>query len=294
MERWGGASALEGNEWQQMVSYWTTRNRGPARVDYERDPDGLANVCQSSIPAVNRYYHYSQRRALLSLMACIGPPVAGATALDVGCGAGRWCRLLVSLGYQVTGIDLQSDLVWANQTRDSLGIAYQRCAIQEFRPDQSFDLVTSVTVLQHLPRHEQAVAADRIIALLRPGGHVAILENVSDRSSPIVYANARDEWISLFESRGLLLRRAQPYDYSPALRSYYVITRRTRARGLRDRADSHEGSRRGNLLLRADRAIRVAATLGDYIMEPLAVRSGLRVPVGHCALLFRTSPLSRG
>lgn len=286
----GETPASHGYDWQQMVSYWTSRNRGAARVDYDRDPDGLANVCQSSIATVNRYYHRSQRRALLSLLQCLDPPVAGATALDVGCGAGRWCRLLAQLGYAVTGIDLQPGLVQTNRARDVHGVAYERSAVQDFHPHRSFDLVTSVTVLQHLPRHEQGVAADRIVGLLSPGGYLAILENISDRSSPVVHANSIAGWVNLFESRGLLLSHSQPYDYSPALRSYYALTRRLRERRQGDQDDSGgeaRDDRHREFLVKADRGIRVAASMADSVMEPLAVRSGLSVPVGHCALLFR-------
>ena len=42
---------------------------------------------------------------------CLGRRVSGKTVIDIGCGEGRFCRLLAKLGATVTGIDITEALI---------------------------------------------------------------------------------------------------------------------------------------------------------------------------------------
>lgn len=78
-------------------------------------------------------------------------PLAGKTALDVGCGAGLLCEPLARLGAQVTGVDAAPESIAvaaAHATEGGLAIDY-RCA-DVAGMDVRFDLVTSMEVIEHV------------------------------------------------------------------------------------------------------------------------------------------------
>ena len=87
------------------MDIWETRVARVGGPDAERDPDALYNVCHSGVPMwFNDYLARGQRMAYRALFNLI-PPVPDGCALDVGCGAGRWCRFLNKHGYMTTGIE---------------------------------------------------------------------------------------------------------------------------------------------------------------------------------------------
>lgn len=78
-------------------------------------------------------------------------PLAGKTALDVGCGAGLLCEPLARLGAQVTGVDAAPESIAVAATHAAeggLAIDY-RCA-DVAGMDGRFDLVTSMEVIEHV------------------------------------------------------------------------------------------------------------------------------------------------
>src|SRR5262249_24254271 len=151
--------------------------------------DGLGNVCHPGEARwVNAYYDRFQRRIYNWLLGRVPPPSSESLALDVGCGAGRWCRLLKDRGFNTVGIDLQPELVEQNRQRFS-EIQFVRSSIQEYANESSFDLISSVTVLQHLPFEEQAIAVRKMRELTKRGAFVIALENIKDQGQH-VFANS--------------------------------------------------------------------------------------------------------
>lgn len=271
--------------WSEMVRYWNSHNAERGRFDSDRDPDGLNNVCHSGAPtAVNRHYDRGQRRVYLSLLSQVPTP-SGARALDVGCGAARWSRLLDASGYQVTGIDLQSDLIDANITRHP-NIRFFRCELQDFRASRPFHLVSSVTVLQHMPYAEQIVAAERISSLVEQNGHLIILENIADRA-PHVFPNSAPGWIQLFEKEGFSARTVLPYDYSPALRAYGRLRLRNRPEPGDLPAPERFGMERTSMPPVVRRAGLVAASMVDSILDPALERLHAPLSTVHVGILFQ-------
>jgi len=95
--------------------------------------------------------------------------VAGKLVIDVGCGEGRFSRMLAERGATCVGIDPTPGLVAA--ARDRGGMAPVR-AVAEAMPlrDGAFDLAISYITLVDIEGYAEAIA--EMSRLLRPGGRV--------------------------------------------------------------------------------------------------------------------------
>jgi 2-polyprenyl-3-methyl-5-hydroxy-6-metoxy-1,4-benzoquinol methylase len=285
-----------------MLAYWQEHARRFGELDYARDPDGLANVCGPGQPPwLGEHLARSQRRVFAELIARVGRPAPAARALDVGTGAGRWARTLADAGYRTTGIDLQTRLVEDARARFP-ELEFEAIAVQDFRAEEPFDLVSTVTVLQHVPFAEQRVVAQRLRELLRTGGHAVVLEHVRDQA-PHVFSRTADGWDALFRDAGFALVHACPFGYNPALRGYSALRRRLR-RPEWSRRDAAElrpedvvarrprapGGGVKGALRRVDRGVMRATVSLDGVLEPVLVaRRTRRLAPTDCGLLFRAS-----
>jgi 2-polyprenyl-3-methyl-5-hydroxy-6-metoxy-1,4-benzoquinol methylase len=95
--------------------------------------------------------------------------------LDVGCGEGLLAQRLAAVSRSVLGIDPDPDSVQRAQERlQSIGNASaEPTGFQNFDPEnRSFDLITFVASLHHLPLRETLQKARH---MLRPGGDLAIV-----------------------------------------------------------------------------------------------------------------------
>ena len=92
-------------------------------------------------------------------------------ALDVGCGEGRFCRIMHSAGVRTTGIDPTEALLARARELDPNGdYRLGRAETMEF--DASHDLVVSYLSLIDMPDLGAAIA--KMVAALRPGGTLLI------------------------------------------------------------------------------------------------------------------------
>ena len=97
-------------------------------------------------------------------------PLAGKTALDVGCGAGLLCEPLARLGAAVTGLDAAAENVAVAQAHaagSGLDMAYCHGDIGELALS-GFDLVCAMEVVEHVADKAAFLAA--LAAALAPGG----------------------------------------------------------------------------------------------------------------------------
>jgi SAM-dependent methyltransferase len=96
--------------------------------------------------------------------------------LDLGCGTGRFSRLLAERANLVTGIDVSANMIEAAR-RQSAGSARMRFvhadALQWDWPDEQFEAIVSIATLHHLPLGE---ILPKIKSALRPGGVFAMLD----------------------------------------------------------------------------------------------------------------------
>lgn len=101
--------------------------------------------------------------------------LAGRKVLDVGCGGGILAEAMAHKGASVTGIDMaEKPLAVArlHQIESGASVEYLQStaeALAEERP-ASFDIVTCLEMLEHVPSPRNAVAACH--ELVKPGGDV--------------------------------------------------------------------------------------------------------------------------
>jgi len=202
----------------QPPAYWEQRARRFATED-----EGLAAVCSYGMPAYyNKAIHHSQQLALEQWLQL----PRGTKVLDVGCGVGRWSRMLAARGAEVTGIDLSPTMISEARRRAARqGIAKQcRFLVQDLAvldAGERFDVVLSVTVLQHIldPQALRA-AVQRMAAHLAEGGTMIVLEAAPPRAtgrcnSRIFRARPRSEYLRLFANSGLHVRAITGVDPAP-------------------------------------------------------------------------------
>lgn len=106
-------------------------------------------------------------------------------ALDVGCGEGRFSRMLRGIGVQTVGIDPTETLIQEARRRDPDG-DYQLGSAEDLRfSNNTFDLVVSYLTLIDIPDVARAIA--EMTRVLKPGGRLLIANLTS-------FGTASDGW----------------------------------------------------------------------------------------------------
>ena len=159
--------------------YWEARARR-----FALRTRGLAAVCSYGMPWLyNTAIDLCQRRALAPWL--IGR--SNARTLDVGCGIGRWSLRLAARGMAVTGIDLSDCMLQCARERAGkrqLTCSFLKADATDLRLNRCFDLVLSVTVLQHIVDPDQAARSIVNLAThVAPKGELVLLEAAPARDS---------------------------------------------------------------------------------------------------------------
>lgn len=158
------------------------------------DEGALAPVLHPQAPfwfneLIDELQFHALRRAIS--LAKLSP---GSHVLDVGCGTGRWVRRYEDMGFFATGLDAtlrMLDLASQRRTRASLiaGSVYQLPVA-----DSVFDCVSDITVIQHIPTALQHQALRETMRVLKPGGHLILVELTRGEGSH-VFPRRPQEWI---------------------------------------------------------------------------------------------------
>ncbi|HVF38025.1 MAG TPA: bifunctional 2-polyprenyl-6-hydroxyphenol methylase/3-demethylubiquinol 3-O-methyltransferase UbiG [Sphingomicrobium sp.] len=131
-------------------------------------------------------------------------PLAGKTALDVGCGAGLLAEPLARLGAEVTAIDAAPELIEvakAHAEGQGLSIDYRAVAVEQV--SGLFDLVTAMEVVEHVADPQQFI--HHLAKRLAPGGLLIL-------STPNKTAWSKLLTITLAEGLGRIPRGTHDFD----------------------------------------------------------------------------------
>jgi SAM-dependent methyltransferase len=170
----------------------------------------------------NRAIHLEQRLALEPWLK-VGP---GTRVLDVGCGVGRWSRLLAARGADVLGVDLSPTMIAQAQQRAAADGVAGRCRFEvrdlaTLDVGERFDLVLGVTVLQHILDPQALRAAlEAMTAHLAAGARMVLLEAAPARmvnrcNTTVFRARHRNVYLDLMRDCDLDLRALTGVDPAP-------------------------------------------------------------------------------
>ena len=123
--------------------------------------------------------------------------LAGKRVLDVGCGGGILSEAMAGLGASVTGIDLSDRALQVAQLHlleSKAGVTYRKAAVEALAQEQpaSFDILTCMEVLEHVPQPAEHVAA--CARLLKPSGR-AFFATINRNAKSFLFAIVGAEYI---------------------------------------------------------------------------------------------------
>ena len=134
--------------------------------------DGWDRSAEAWIAAVGERGDWGRKHVLDPVMLERASARRFERALDVGCGEGRFCRMLRARSIPVVGIDPTEALLTVARSRDPGG-DYQVARAERLPfADASFDLVVSYLTLIDIPDFRQGLA--EMARVLAPGGILLI------------------------------------------------------------------------------------------------------------------------
>jgi len=180
--------------------YWS----GLAEGAPAGDSSGFAPVLHPDAPPwFNRLIDRLQFRAIRRALA-MGRVQPGARVLDVGCGTGRWIRRYLEWGFHPTGVDVTPSMLRVARERGTTAPLIAGEAYRLPFADAAFDLVSDVTVIQHIQSSLQRPALEETARVLKPGGCLILMELIRGKGAHI-FPRPADDWIRQTRDCGVKL-----------------------------------------------------------------------------------------
>jgi SAM-dependent methyltransferase len=127
-------------------------------------------VMQAMLGADERHWWYRGRRRVIRAELERLPLPAGAEILDAGCGSGRTMQMLEAYG-TVSGVELSEPAAEVARARGVGEVVIGR--LEELPwPEERFDLITCLDVIEHTPDDRATLAELRRVC--RPGGYLLV------------------------------------------------------------------------------------------------------------------------
>ena len=130
--------------------------------------------------------------------------LAGRRVLDVGCGGGILAEAMAARGAEVTGIDLADKplkVAMLHGRESGARVTYRLVSAEDLAAGEpgSFDMVTCMEMLEHVPDPASTVAA--CARLVRPGGQV-FFSTINRNARSFLFAIVGAEYVLRLLPRG--------------------------------------------------------------------------------------------
>ncbi len=140
--------------------WWPLKNPG---AEWYRTHEKYGN--RNADPVWNATTNHKKTMTVLSRPGAV---------LDIGCGIGNFLSLAKEKGWQIAGIDFDTDAI-ASAKKVTEVDDFEAADVVTYaarHPDRKFDLVTFFDVLEHVDNHNEFIGSVKL--LLKPGGHIAM------------------------------------------------------------------------------------------------------------------------
>ena len=149
------------------------------------------------------------RRAVDEVVAMldrVGAPASMDRALDFGCGAGRLTQGLAGHLERVDGVDIAASMIELarrhNRAGDRVTYHLNESGDLALFDDDTFDLVLSIIVLQHIPNDLKTGYLEEFVRVLRPGGVAAFtVPSHGDWSIEGIVRRLPNSWQNVYRRR---------------------------------------------------------------------------------------------
>jgi SAM-dependent methyltransferase len=208
------------------------------------------------------------------------------SVLELGSGNGRWAFALAPLVAAYVGIDFSQSMIYAaNRQVAELGldnVTFRRIALQDYTPDQRFDVIHLSSVSQYLHDADLKALLGRLQGALKPNGIVVDRSTTRDRARFVL---ERSDYFAVYRTAAeiVALYRGAGWNNYYRRPSYRILSfppvMRRRVAGRK-----------------FARLVSVTAPFSFYLLRAWAAASGTRFdPTGglsefsHDFFLFRSS-----
>ena len=135
-------------------------------------------------PADLLFRHYYEQRELRRMLGELN----ASQSLEIGCGYGRLSPIIAEYSKRHVAVDVNPDAV-AIGRKHYPQVEFHVCSATELPFDSdSFDVVITWTVLQHIPPSHIERATSHIVRLARPGATLILLEATRFHDQPEIQA----------------------------------------------------------------------------------------------------------
>lgn len=208
---------MDTNMPDKKMEYWDNRAQ-----EYGGSHNGFKAICSYGSPYFyNKYIDLIHKKVFYKMLDSVD--IKNKKVLDLGCGVGRWCRILAQKEAKVTGADISKEMIKIAGMSVDKNVNFLNAPIAGIGlPADSFDLITCITVLQHITDEKEfKKSVANMVRLINKNGRIFILEVAPNRArdknafSKILFIRNEMEYLSAFEEAGALLETTFSVDIMP-------------------------------------------------------------------------------